>query len=261
MIDRTYAERLTASILTRKEKDYPDTRLPYLPFVTDFEQSRERLLGDVLFELWDTLMANYKAYEQGRPLLLSEKALACLIRRGVPRNSIMLQGPRASFSLPAFSYFVNKEGAACSVGPRVVTSRWKFSPLRWVRLSGEELSEFIFDFDSLVGFVTESVDSLLLNVKLRATQYEIICRTVGELGETFLKPHGIHWNVGEAFSVESVPVMFQDGIHEDYFESIPMDRLSEVIRGIPELMEGRPKLKRADTHRFGFWCDGSYRNI
>jgi hypothetical protein len=241
MIDRKYAEKLSASILANVLKPLSNEYHHSCGhFISDFETERRHILGDALTKLWDQLMAGCNAYDPGHPLLVSEKALACLIRRGVDKGHLYMNGTDARVELPHLTYYVDKEGAGCSAGPCVWSA--KRLPLRWISLRGEDFADFVFEFDSLVGTVVENVDRFLLEYKVKAMQYEIICQTLNHLGEQFLKPKGIRWTVSPDFTDQYVHVTFSDGIHLSICETIPTQYLMQVFRDIPGRMADQPQL-------------------
>jgi len=254
MIDKAYARKLAHTIF----KDLLHTIFANYIFdsdsrlITNFEEERNNLLGEGLVKLWDKLMSNYKAYDQGRTLLVSEKALACLIRRGVDKKKIRLRGTNARVELNNFTYYVEKEGGGCSAGPCGYVSRWSRLPLRWVGLSGEEFADFMFDFDDLVSDITKEVDDHLLGVKIRSKQYEILCQSVDALGELFLKPQGITWQTETNFTETDITVSFSDGTHMPILENITMDKLADVFQSIPERMSSQELLPKP-RHIFPHW--------
>ena len=245
MIDKKQADTISASIL----KDVLEpisgryTRSFALDnFVRDFDSGRHQILGEALSKLWDQLMSACNAYGPGAPLLVSEKALACLLRRGVDRNDLRMNGTSARVTLTHLTYFVDKEGASCSAGP-CVPSHLGHLPMRWIALSGEDFADFIFEFDDIVGDIIRQVDEVLLRYKAKAMQFEIICKTVDELGEQFLKPHGICWSACTDFTDSTVPVRFSDGIHPPIREVLPIDSLSEAFQSIPGKMAAQEELE------------------
>lgn len=263
MIDKKYAERLSASILGNTLKTFPSGHYGigfHDNFIRDFEEERNGLLGEVIGKFWDQLMTSCNAYGPGGPLLVSEKALACLVRRGVDHRHLRMKGTNARVELPHLTYYVDKEGAGCSAGP-CVHSNWGHLPLRWIVLSGEGFADFMFEFDELVGSMIEKVDEALLEYKVQAMQYEIICQTLGQLGEQFLKPHGIRWEVGTHFTEKTVPVTFSDRTHMPITETIATDSLTDVFMGIPERMAAQKEIRIRRNRRFPFDDDDDLGSI
>jgi len=250
MIDRKYAEKLAATIVgdIMKKSSVGFTSMGDL--ISDFDKERSNILGNVLSKLWDQLMTSCKAYESGKPLLGFEKALACLRRKGVDWNHLSLNMTDATVSLASLNYYLSKEANSFSAGPCVHSGFWGHLPMRWVALSGEDFADFMFEFDELVDFVTKDVDRHLHECKVKSMQYEILCQTIGQLGEQYLKPHGIRWNVNTSFTETLVPVSFNDDRHECICEDIPSDRLAEVFQTIPERMEKQPIPKKRKRNIF-----------
>jgi len=247
MIDRVYAQRLAETILKDVLKPLSfrsADNLNSFNIISDFEEERDRLLGEALSKLWDQLMSNYKAYESGQPLLVSEKALACLIRRGLDRKDLTMSGTKAGVKLSSFNYYVDKQGVGCTAGPSVWSNYLHRLPMRWIALSGEDFADFMFDFDGIVPWVEKRVDDYLLDFKIKAMQYRILCQTADELGEKYLSPAGIEWHVDTGFSETTVPVSFRDKEHEPIHETIPADKLAEAFRDIPQKMERQATIRR-----------------
>lgn len=251
MIDLTYAEKLSETLirdimgLTGRVKSFPRS------IITDFDRERELLIGEVTLKLWDRLLSGTGAFRSDKPLTQSEKALACIIRKGVSINAINLQGTSARVPLRVLTYRITKEGAGFSAAPCVSSGSWSHLPMRWISLTGEEFAEFIFDFDSFAGSIAEKVDSRLLEQKALAMQYSIICQTAGQLGEQYLKPAGITWNVGSDFSGISATVTFARRGFRSIVETITFKDLAEVFADIPARMDRQPKVK----NRRGFFPD------
>jgi len=257
MIDKAYARKLAYSIfkdifhgISTNYINDSQSRL-----ISDFESERRNLLGEGVAKLWDKLMSNYKAYEQGRTLLVSEKALACLIRRGVVKKDITISGTYAHVQLSNYLYYIDKEGAGCSAGPFGLIGGWSRPPMRWIGLSGEDFADFMFDFDELVADCAKEVDDRLVNVKIKAKQYEILCRSIDGLGELFLKQSGIKWETDTDFTESKVPVTFSDGKHQPIYEIIPMDKLTDVFQSIPKRMNSQDILPKPRHGILPWWDD------
>jgi len=257
MIDKTYARKLAArilkNILDSVQKGYiTDVRNR---LISDYADERDSILDEMLVKLWDELMSYYKAYEQGRPLLVSEKALACLIRKGVDRKDISLNVPTSSIQLKNLIYYVKKEGVGCSSKPCASAGHHNSLPMRWVALSGEDFADFMFDFDELASEFIAEVDRKLMEFKIKAKQYEILSQTVNRLGEVFLRNEGIQWHIGTDFSEEYTPVTFYDGKHQSINEKIPVVKLAEVFQSIPERMEKQPLIPKSGHTSVFLWDD------
>lgn len=251
MIDYTDAVKLSEDIISNvmKHEIAFEKNL-----ITDFDYGRNRLLGRVIWKLWDQLLSKSNAYGNERPLTLSEKAMACLIRKGVDKNSININGTTTYFPLGNLTYRIEKEGAGFSACPCVSRGASYSEPLRWITLPGEEFAEFVFDFDSIAGAAISKVDGHLLEAKALAMQYSIICQTIDFLGEQFLKPDGISWTVGTSFTDTSVSLSFSKEGLVGFTESIDLDQLADVIAGIPERMQKQPARKKQEN-RFAWWDD------
>ena len=247
MIDFKYAQdllrKLTGEVMKR-ESGYRGS------IVSDFDNKREELAGTIIFKFWDNLLSNCGAFE-GETLTQSEKALACLVRKGVDINSIKRKGTTSYVTLKALTYRVSKEGVGFSSVPCVHTGTMYGLPMRWISLSGEDFADFMFDFDSIVGSVYRAIDNHLLEEKALAMQYSIIRQSVDTLGEQFLKPHGITWRVADKFTDSTINVNFFQKGRENIRETIELDRLPDVIAGIPERMESQPELKTDKDLRLG----------
>ena len=249
MIDFKYAERLSETIM---RNTLGNAGRFDRPMIEDFDNQREEIVGTVIVKLWDQLLSNCKAYDTGAPLYPSEKAIACIISKGVDRKSISMNGTTAYITLQRLSYRIDKEGHGFSSRPCVHTGLWYSMPMRWITMPGDEFAEFMMEFDSIAGMAEMKLDSLLLERKAQAMQYTIICQTVGELGNQFLKPHGISWKVSTDFTDTSVNVWFRQSKIKGISESIPFNRLSEVIAGIPERMKKQPKVKEHKPEKLCF---------
>lgn len=239
MIDFKYAQdllRKLAGEVMKRESGYRGS------IVSDFDHKREELAGTIIFKFWDNLLSSCGAFE-GETLTQSEKALACLVRKGVDINSIKRKGTTSYVTLETLTYRISKEGVGFSSAPCVHTGTLYNLPMRWISLSGEEFADFMFDFDSIAGSVYAKIDNYLLEEKALAMQYSIICQSVDILGEQYLKPHGITWMVGENFTERVVHITFFQINRENIRETVELGRLSEVIAGIPERMERQQKRK------------------
>ena len=187
------------------------------------------------------------------PIMTIQKAIACIIRKGVDRKSISMNGTTAYITLQRLSYRIDKEGHGFSSRPCVHTGLWYSMPMRWITMPGDDFAEFMMDFDSIAGMAEMKLDSLLLERKAQAMQYTIICQTVGELGKQLLKPHGISWQVDTDFTDSAVKVRFRKSKHEGISETIALDRLSEVFAGIPDRMRKQPRIKEVEPERPRIW--------
>lgn len=245
MIDFKYAQdllRKLAGEVMKRESGYRGS------IVSDFDNKREELAGTIIFKFWDNLLSSCGAFE-GETLTQSEKALACLVRKGVDINSIKRKGTTSYVTLKTLTYRISKEGVGFSSAPCVHTGTLYNLPMRWISLSGEEFADFMFDFDSIAGSVYAKIDNCLLEEKALAMQYSIICQSIDALGEQFLKPHGISWKIGENFTETVIHITFFHTPHENIYETVELDRLPEVIAGIPERMAMQPQEKK---HRVFF---------
>lgn len=253
MIDKEHALKLTQHII--KNIFSSEYRYSGSEIITNFEMERENLMGECLSKLWDKLMSFYEAYAADRPLLLSEKALACLIRRGADRKNIRLNGTNAKVRLNNLTYYVEKEGFGCTAGPCCTARFWCNLPMRWVSLSGEDFADFMFEFDELVPALAKEVDDRLLETKVKAKQYEILSQSAGHLGEIFLTQNGIRWQVGTDFTESEISVTFSDGTHLPIRETIPLDKLTDVFQSIPDRMNSRPLLPKRKPRKSMMWDD------
>lgn len=246
MIDKEYAGTLIRNI----DQDLCNTLVGGYPnrvhirLISRFEDERLNLIGEGLSKMWDRLMSSCKGYEQGRALLVSEKALACLIRKGVDKKDIRMNGTNARVQLNNFTYYVDKEGAGCSAGPCGYKGSWSRIPTRWIALSGEDFADFMFEFDDLVADIVTEIDKIILEYRIKAAQYDILCQSVNHLGELFLKQGGISWNVETDFTDTDTPVTFSDGDHQPIHEHIPTERLTDVFQTIPERMSVQPLIPK-----------------
>ena len=118
MIDFKYAERLSETIM---KNTLGNAGRFDRPMIEDFDNQREEIVGTVIVKLWDQLLSNCKAYDTGAPLYPSEKAIACIIRKGVDRKSISMNGTTAYITLQRLSYRIDKEGHGFSSRPCVHT--------------------------------------------------------------------------------------------------------------------------------------------
>ena len=250
MIDFKYAERLSETIM---KNTLGNAGRFDRPMIEDFDNQREEIVGTVIVKLWDQLLSNCQAYDTGAPLYPSEKAIASIIRKGVDRKSISMNGTTAYITLQRLSYRIDKEGHGFSSRPCVHTGLWYSMPMRWITMPGDDFAEFMMDFDSIAGMAEMKLDSLLLERKAQAMQYTIICQTVGELGKQLLKPHGIYWQVDTDFTDSAVKVRFRKSKHEGISETIALDRLSEVFAGIPDRMRKQPRIKEVEPERPRIW--------
>ena len=241
MIDIRYAEKLCEKVIgdvMGRTKSFARS------MIADFENEREQLVGEVILKIWDRLLSNMGAFSSDKPLTQSEKALACIIRKGVNLSSITMQGTTAHVPLGTLTYRLSKEGFGFSCVPCVNTNTWNNLPMRWISLPGEDFAEFMFEFDSFAGSIARMIDSRLLEEKALAMQYSIICQTVDQLGEQYLKPAGITWNVGCDFTDIAATVTFVRKGYRSIFETIRFKDLAEVISGIPARMDRQPREKK-----------------
>lgn len=151
MIDKQYAERLLDSLI-QEARDSQD------------------LLGDVLQKMWDKLLISCHAFDEGRSLLLSEKALACLVHKGIPKSAIQIDKERifkTTVELQSLTYCIEKYGFGFSAWPCTGHRRsiWGLPSMRWIALSDEEFAEFMLEFDSLVEGVTKKVKEFIIEKK------------------------------------------------------------------------------------------------
>lgn len=218
----------------------------------DFGKLRADFIAEGLARLWDRLMSDCKGYRQECRLLVSEKALACLIRKGAHKSDIRMTYTKATVQLNNCTYYVNKEGGGCSAGPCGSGSFWCHTPMRWVALSGEDFADFMFDFDALVPDIIRKADKLLLEFNVRIKQYEILCQTVSQLSELILEPNGINCHLDTDFTESEIRITFNDGNHLSLYETIAIDHLADFFRSVPERMASQPVLPRI-RHTLNWW--------
>lgn len=252
MIDRDRAIKLTKGIfqgiyasLSADGISSTESRL-----ISNYEESRNELVGKGLGELWEKLMSELNAYAPERPLLVSEKALACIIRRGADKKNIRMNGTKARVFLNNATYYVEKEGAGCSAGIFGYSGYWSRLPMRWITLSGEEFADFMFEFDELITESIKEFDVRMQEYQIKCKQFEILCTATDQLGEIYLKPYGIMWQNLTRFTENAAYVMFSDDEHKPIYEDIPLDKMADIFESIPDRMKKQPPIPKRKRDYF-----------
>lgn len=227
MIDKDLAERISAFVLDRilhvGSGVYP----------SEGDGERDALLRGAATILWEQLMLSVNAYDRGRPPLVSEKALACIIRRGADRRHLRMEFPRSRLTLPHFNYFLEKQGAGCIAGP--CTGKKMQGP---ITLQGEEFADFLFEFDSIAAALPGKIDRALAKRRIESIQHEILCQTIEELGEEYLAPYGITARSSGAFSETDIYISLSRDGAPSIAIIVPIASLAEVFRQIPTMLPG-----------------------
>lgn len=239
MIDMNYAERISDVVIKEVMGRSPDYGCS---MINDFDTKREHLIGEVVLKLWDKLLDSCKGYSSRQGFRQSEKALACLIRKGVDRNRLKFQGTSAIVPLSSLSYLIEKENPGYGCLPCIHTWRWVHPWSSTILLPEENFADFLFEFDSYVGSVFSKIDERLLAIKALAMQYSIICQTANNLGEQYLRPNGISWSVGTDIVDDSVFISFSKEGLKDLWEKIRLDELARVFSEIPGRIVKQPKI-------------------
>lgn len=246
MIDMKYAERISDVIIQEvmgRSKNYDRS------MIADFETKREHLIGEIILKLWDKLLECHKYYYSRQGYRQSEKALACLIRKGVNKNRLNFQGTTAFIPLSSLTYRIVKENPGFSCLPCIHTWTWTHPMSSTIFLPEEKFADFLFEFDSYVGPVIGKIDKHLLEIKALAMQYSIICQTANNLGEQYLRPNGISWSVGTDIVDDSVFISFSKEGLKNLWEKIRLDELAKVFSEIPGKMTKQPELPREKPRR------------
>ena len=238
MIDFRHAESLSETIL---DNIFKSEKAHVRSINADTDGLRQALFGEAIERLWDRLLSDLGAFENGKPLTQSEKAIACIARRLGGLKSITLHCTDADIPLENLTYNIRKEGQGFRCDPQVLSLSFRHGPMRWISLSGEDFADFLFEFDSLISAVAQKVDSRLVNEMAIAMQLSIISETVRELGEVYLTPKGIFWDIDSDITDNSVTVTFHRKGVESLSETIGLGSLAEVIAGIPARMDRQPK--------------------
>lgn len=246
MIDMNYAERISDVIIQEvmgRSTDYGRS------MIIAFDIKREHRIGEVILKLWDKLLEGCNGYSSRQGYRQSEKALACLIRKGVDKNRLKFHGTTAFIPLSSLTYRIEKENPGFSCLPCIHTWTWTHPTSKTILLPEKDFADFLFEFDSYVGPVISKIDKRLLEIKALAMQYSIICQTVDNLGEQYLRPNEISWKVDTNFDDESVSICFSKEGILSLWEKIRLDELVKVIPGIPWRMARQPELPKEKSKR------------
>lgn len=161
------------------------------PLVITPDQIRRHLLYSVWAGCLDVLAGREGAGADGA--MTAELALAELIRRGVPRESVRVRESSFRLRLPNSEYRMYRRGAAETVACPWPSDLWSV-----VRIGGERFADFLQYFDSRVPEIAAEVPAILEAVRLRELEErkarmerEIRRTTVRSLLEQSLAPLGL----------------------------------------------------------------------
>lgn len=228
-MDRQQVLKMASDLLEKKLASYHMT----LTILEDFQGSRIKLLGNLIYKIWDNLLAEMGAFDDDRTALQSEQAIAGFIHRGLPKKDVEVSYPVSAVQLKYLTYLIVKEGVGFSAKPSVNYSSWGYKARHWVKLPAEEFVEFVMEFDNLIPDIARFLDGRLREFQIRAVQHDILRQTVNSLGEQYLAPKGITWTLGDNFTTDSILVNFYLPGHRNLHEIIPTDALAETIMAIP----------------------------
>ncbi len=229
MIDKIYSERIASFLLNNILDIAPKTH-----YLSDCDRTLKDLYGKAVTILWEQLMIHHCAYSPLRPALAAEKALACLIRRGLEYKHLQIKLPRIRVKLDNFAYYIDKTEAGCCAGP----ASGEFL-CRCITLSGEDFAEFLFDFDNLAGAIIKRIDEAVIGYQAKKLQYKIICQTMDILGKQYLEPYGISFSVQNNFSERDIYVTFFSKSSPPVSRIIPFDDITESFIDIALLIAVR----------------------
>ena len=187
---------------------------------------RRHLLSSVWAGCLDAL--GRQEGEKADRAMTAELALAELIRRGVPRESIRIREGSFRVKLENSEYRIYRRGAAETTACPWPSDLWSV-----VRLGGERFAEFILFFDSHVPEIVAEVPAILETIRDRETEErkrtmerEIRETTVRSLLEQHLKPLGLSagFLVGEDGCVTLTLKRTESARLE-----VPMEELPELL--------------------------------
>ena len=217
-------------------------------YVERIDVTPDWIRKQILEKVWSSCMEVLNKAGGDTEPLLAEKALSELLKKEVVREKVVYKKDSFRMRLENGRYRVYKNGphGATFACPWPAEKRYE------VHISGQQLAEFIIQFDmeipAMASFIPKIMETLRereLKESRRQMEAELKERILASLIEQFLKPLGlsVQYNIGE----DDVVSLDLTQILTAHLE-VPLSKLQEILKDTDALMGMMNAVPEKESH-------------